>query len=88
MQTNFNKVKEEAKDYFFVNREETFVCWNDERGYFYCNGKTLAVVNVRDAEKGLNPKVMGSWDYTLTTFGINGKAFRSGQKYYEMNKAV
>lgn len=88
MNKNFNQVKEEAGDYFFVNREETFVCWNDEQGYFYCNGKTLAIVNVRDQEKGLNPKVMGSWDYALTIHNNEGKTFRSGQKYYELRKEV
>ena len=88
MNNNFNQVVEEAKEYFIVNMEETFVCWNDERGYFYCNGKTLAIVNVRDNDKRLNPKVMGSWNYSLTTFSQEGKAFRTGQKYYELRKVA
>jgi len=82
---NLKEVVKEAKEHFIVNGE-TYICWNSERGYFYCNSKDLQTINIRDSFRCLNPLVIGHWDHALTTINKEGKIFRTGIKYYELNK--
>jgi hypothetical protein len=59
--TKLNGIISEAKEHFIANgRTETYVVQNDN-GTYYCDAISLRELNIRDAQNGLNPKVLGCW---------------------------